>query len=519
MRVESRESAVECRKDGEEQNCLALRLPPYSFRLPPSPFRLRRAITLTEVLISMGILTLGLLGVAALFPVGGFYMQKAEVADRGSAIAQSVMNDVMARGMLNPGAWFVMVPSPATTPINSVNYLFPGIDGKYAPSVQRATFTRPFAETLSGGLKLTSNSVTISRQFGNAYVIDPMYVAAAVVRHQALNNFNPVAYPFPASALNVFPSTFTNAKYCKATQWDPWRTSANSGDRIWPVRRVTFQDTSGWSMNATIAESYFRGIDDVSTDLPARDDRPVRQNWDAIDDGKGGKTALAPQWAGDYSWIVSVVPTTNAARDGMARNPEGYAYDVSVVVFYKRLLPTEPAANTADTKPARSYERSVAASIVSTGLNGGEILLTDIGEIATSSAFEHLKIGHWIMLCGPHPNSNVNTTVNPPTGEPRFVMNWYQVLSIESDNTGILGFDPKMQRLVAVRGPEWPWLPQGNPVTDITNLSNSLCVAICRGAVAVHTKTMRLENPRGGAWGSAMTPIPPPTDPNTKWWN
>ena len=60
------------------------------------------ASRLTEVLIAMGILTLGLLGVAAVFPVGSLYMQKADIADHGSAIAQSVMNDIVARGMLNP---------------------------------------------------------------------------------------------------------------------------------------------------------------------------------------------------------------------------------------------------------------------------------------------------------------------------------------------------------------------------------------------------------------------------------
>ena len=64
------------------------------------------------------------------------------------------------------------------------------------------------------------------------------------------------------------------------------------------------------------------------------------QNWDTAN-VSGTQTPLARQWTGDYSWIVTVVPTTNAARDGMARNPEGFAYDVSVVVFYKRVLPAD----------------------------------------------------------------------------------------------------------------------------------------------------------------------------------
>ena len=43
--------------------------------------------------------------------------------------------------------------------------------------------------------------------------------------------------------------------------------------------------------------------------------------------------------------------------------------------------------------------------------------------------------------------------------------------------------------MVSLRGPEWPWQPS----TVATNVSNDLCVAICKGAVAVHSKTMRLE--------------------------
>ncbi len=462
---------------------------------PRSPLAAPRlGITLTEVLISMGILTLGLLGVAALFPVGGFYMQKAEISDRGSAIAQAVMSDIVSRGMLNPGAWYVMVPSPARLQANSPNYFFSGIDGKYSPRPKpaqtgdvAATFTRPLAEALSAGLKQSTDAMLISRQFGNAYVIDPMYVAAVTVRDVADGQYNPVAYPFPASALTVFPKTGGTWNYYKAPQWETWRSPQGANERTWPIRRVTFRDTSGWSADPTVAEHFCRAQDDLATDLPDRDDRPAIQNWDAPVVGSN-QTPLARQWTGDYSWIATVLPTSIAARDGIARNPESFAYDVSVVVFHKRTLPAEPAASIANSTPARASERSVAASVLSTGLNGGELLLTDTNDNPVS-AFEHLKSGHWIMLCGPHPNTTLT--------EPRFVLNWYQVLSIDSSGSG---FNPQMQRIVAVRGPQWPWLPQGDPINDNDKLSNSLCVAICRGAVAVHTKTLRLEGPRGSAW-------------------
>ncbi len=286
----------------------------------PSP-RLRRGLSLTEVLISMGILTLGLLGVASVFPVGSFYMQKAETSDKASAIAQSVMSEIMARGMLNPWAWYVMVPypQPSTNTLTSPNAFFSGIDGKYAPITQPdsgmsvATFARPFAEALTEGLKRNIDVAVLAKQFGHAFVIDPMFAAAAA--SNGSSKWNVTGYAFPATAYQTIPLS-SGGKYYNTRGWDPWRTTGNilsASDKTWPIRRVTFQQASGWALDKTMAESLFRGNDDLATDLPPRDDRPAAQKWDTWN-----SAPLARQWTGDYSWIVSVVPSTNAARDGMA---------------------------------------------------------------------------------------------------------------------------------------------------------------------------------------------------------
>ena len=468
------------------------------FRAPRSPLPAPRSgISLTEVLISMGILTVGLLGVAALFPVGGFYMQKAEIADRGSAIAQAVMSDIVTRGMLNPGSWYVTIP-PAG--LGAASRWFPS-DAKYAPALipdskKPGTYTRPFALALSEALEeapTQTDPAVVSKQIGSAIVIDPMGVAA--MAYPDISNPPPgnmASSAFPAGAYLVY---YTNPA------WAVW-------GQVWPVRRATFrQSSTGWQMDAATAEHYFRGHDELATDLPARDDRPARQNWDVVDVG-GAKLPLARQWAGDYSWLVTVVPTTNAARNGIARNPEGHTYDVSVVVFYKRVLPPGAVA-VATTSPAGAgefrrtmglNERAVTAKILSTGLNGGEFLLEAMNDGITESPFKNLRTSQWIMLCGPHPNSTLT--------DPRFVLNWYQVLAIDTEGTGISGFDPSTQRVLAVRGPQWPWRPAAS--LTATDISNNLCVGILNGAVAVHTKTMRLESPRSspvqfGSSGSHTT--------------
>jgi hypothetical protein len=498
----------------------------------PSSQPPRSAITLTEVLISMGILTLGLLGVAALFPVGGFYMQKADIADRGSAIAQSVMSELVSRGMLNPRSWYVVVPENGS---NAWNATFPS-DGKYSPgphTVKRSTFTRPFALTLAEALTQpafmsSQDPSLIGQQFGSAFVLDPIGVAAmafwndgAPLTNKAVpaNNWvNGPASIFPGAAYNALS---TNKFYPTTSAWGAWvETSGSSGPSgMWPVRRVTFRESStGWHLGPTMAEHYCRASDDLATELPPRDDRPALQTWDWANFG-GSPQPLARQWAGDYSWLVTVAPTTNAARDGMARNPEGHEYDVSVVVFHKRVLPLNALTVLESSSGQPEYlqtmsenERAVRASVMSTSLNGGELLLTDIDN-ASKDPFANLKSGNWIMLCGPHPNSK---DPDSPQGEPRFSLNWYQVVSIEGRETRLnnqgtespapLAGEPA-RRVVTVRGPQWPWTPSTNP----SNISNNLCVAICRGAVAVHAKTLRLEKNTMsfGASGSiTKTPYP-----------
>jgi hypothetical protein len=289
----------------------------------------------------------------------------------------------------------------------------------------------------------------------------------------------------------------------------------------WPVRRVTFQQANGWQMNTQVAEHFFRGKDDLATEFPPRADHPAAQNWDNVDlDGDGDKDPLARQWTGDYSWIVSVVPTSNAARDAMARNPESYAYDVSVVVFYKRTFPPPPTRDLpqADMISNVRNERVVNARIISTGLNGGEIFLHALGEVS-ESPYSQLKTGQWIMLCGPHPESHVQpipgSSPQSWMGEPRFVLKWYQVLSIDAEGTNVPGFNPTNDRIVAVRGPEWPWRPRleypsGQQNSDVAILSDQLCVGIVRGAVAVHTKTLRLNSSGSSGGGGGMAIITPP---------
>ena len=443
-----------------------MRLIPQPSTHNPQP---SRGLTLTEVLISMGLMTLGLLGVMSLFPVGSFYMQKAEVADRGSAVARSVMSDLVSRGMLNASAWRMVTTVP----------LAPAVPPLPSPDGASNAYSRPVGPAITAWLSAGMAPTPLAQRAGNIYILDPIAVAATSLAAAAPNNR--IAATFPAEA-----SKLTSATYSGVAAWQPWISPPGLND-YWPMRRVTLVQPGAVAgtvhrMNPPLAWSLFSSNSDLAFDQSGTSDQPALQllSYDA------SQKAMARQSTGDYSWIVTIAPTTVDARNSMGSG--AFAYDVSVVVFYKRGITPKLPVTTSEVKDnaeeLQKRERVVKAKIVSTGPNGGEVL---IEAVATwqSNLFQGLRAGQWIMLCGPKP---VMESVPPPA--PEFALGWYQVQAVDEDGAGVTGFDATTMRLLSLRGPEWLWQPQMN----VNDLSNNLCVGIMPGAVAVHTKTLRLQS-------------------------
>lgn len=83
----------------------------------------RNAITLLEVLIAIGILSVGLASVFALIPAAGHLSGKSLNYDRSATLAENAINDFLTRGFHNPRTW---VPSPLAP---SVEWPFSGGGG------------------------------------------------------------------------------------------------------------------------------------------------------------------------------------------------------------------------------------------------------------------------------------------------------------------------------------------------------------------------------------------------------
>ena len=79
-------------------------------RMQSSAASTRAGITLMEVLISIGILSVGLASVVALIPAGGSLAKKTIVEDRRGSMGAAAIADVFNYGMLNPAAWSAGTP-------------------------------------------------------------------------------------------------------------------------------------------------------------------------------------------------------------------------------------------------------------------------------------------------------------------------------------------------------------------------------------------------------------------------
>ncbi|WP_442482441.1 type IV pilus modification PilV family protein [Aeoliella sp. SH292] len=402
---------------------------PQTLASSPSP---RHGVTLTEVLISIGILAVGLLGAAAMFPVGSYFMQKGEVADRGAAIAQAAFADLVARGDLNPENWRA----------------WDAPNGVYQPMGQAMRNWM----SANAAVRINSGEADYQTQMnaaaGFVYIIDPLGTAGA---------------------FRAGDSTLTQLTMAPMRLATPMDFSANEFDGTWPVRRLCTKSMVMGNVlpSEPVARSLYMSGDDIAFDLPEEGDNPSQQQVIKGQNSSGDTVAVARQNRGDYSWMAMVAPTQSDAREAIGLNPSAYYFDVSVIVFYKR-----PIASISTT------ESLVKGYIVSTGTGGGEILLDSD---PLTDAYDDFKVGQWVMVSAPHPSSSEI--------EPLFFSQWYRVLSIndtpDNQGNGPAQFtNETTQRRIGLRGPDWPWKTAGTPVR----------VGIFPGAVAVHTKTMRLES-------------------------
>lgn len=106
----------------------------------------RHGITLMEVLIAIGILSIGLTSVAALLPAGGSQARKAIISDRAANLAENALADAITIGLTNPAKFSTPAPRTIVDPVSVISLVEPLAIGLFAQGRDDIIFAPPAEE-------------------------------------------------------------------------------------------------------------------------------------------------------------------------------------------------------------------------------------------------------------------------------------------------------------------------------------------------------------------------------------
>jgi hypothetical protein len=355
---------------------------------PQSPMtRRRRAITLLEVLISMFIMTVGLLSVASLVPLGKVQQARADKTVRSSACGRAAFREISVHGILNPNAWSL---GHVADPNDFTNYE-PAKDTRvYDPAAEAFRFTVNRFDPNSTGTYSTPSTV-----WGGfaPVVIDPLGVAG---------KFGPW-FPFPHAVVDA-----TTPPY-------PYAAPAPPVAPVLPRLTLTPYSAAFKSINnnmrAAMADLVFRNADDITFAEAASEDGLPSQILQSTHKRSS---------QGDYSWLVTIIPDSNLISTA---NYKSLPCTVSVAVFHKRSL-TIPG----------SGERMCFLDTTRGNIQDEIRLRLPAVDVAPQYAGDgkthlNVKAQQWIMLAGWNEIDHDNNVATPLVK--RWYYGWHRIIAVD----------------------------------------------------------------------------------------
>ncbi|MEZ6070137.1 MAG: hypothetical protein R3C10_07610 [Pirellulales bacterium] len=442
----------------------------------PRPGAARRGISLIEVLIATFIAAIGLLGLISLIPVGKYQIFEGTKSDRGATMGRAAVRELQVRGMLNPKNW-LPVTNTATATYSGYGNDCPWYDWD-APSSPQLP---------SNSQQSRYRGPAIPTDNGNSVCIDPLFISR---QYTVDSNNDGVPDSLPTS---VPPQLLGQFPYPLDAEQDRLKQGGLDVDNApgqFPnpprMTRVSLRAQSILPstpstiavprMDVALAERVFSLGDDLLFEKASSDVRPHQ-----LFAASSSNTPLHRQFAGDYTWLVTVTPEERGAIASQDYNLQRRLYTVSVVVFYKRQM-VPPLTARSDRNDGPPSERLVLADLQggSLGYGGGDVRLWLPSQWASSSPgnptdMPNTRAGQWLMLA--------HWVPDPFNGPSRAVFRWYRVVASEGEpvvNTAT----GEPEQYVSVVGPDLvPWQGSGSTVH----------AALFDGVVAVYQKTMQLD--------------------------
>ncbi|HLA84122.1 MAG TPA: hypothetical protein VJL29_04955 [Thermoguttaceae bacterium] len=425
-------------------------------------------MSLLEVLIAMAIITLGLLGLAALVPMGHFAVVESTKADRSSACGRAAVADVKTRRLLDPNLWAAFSPS-----ISAEWHSF-------------STTNTP--------------EVAADLYYGDAVVIDPQFVS----------NNHPNLASGDVGHLAAFPYGIKNPT---DLDWKPCY-----------LDRLAFRGLiNNPLLPAPAAAQLFTWADDLVYETESRDsDARTRSVYlrstgevSAVPPFASPDDRLRQERSGNYSWLMTLLPSeTEGPLNPTARR----TYGVSVAVFFRRDLDYQPADSsnppTAENMPT---ERLAKVVFTGGGYGGGDATIyvptvdganwfgLKVDDKKAYAAYLNVRKDQWILVMGLKPDTRLSSFSRPSQlDDHRRVAQWYRVVAVDevqrhsevaaTEITTIGSGNDAYYRRVTLAGPDWdanvwdPTLPASPAPTTIT-----AAAVLIDDVIGVYTKTIELD--------------------------
>ncbi|MBM4004332.1 MAG: prepilin-type N-terminal cleavage/methylation domain-containing protein [Planctomycetes bacterium] len=404
----------------------------------------RAGLSLMEVLISIAVIAIGLLGVAVLLPVAGKAARDGITYDNATRVGQNMLREFQLRGFAQPDAWYSAdntVPPIVVQQINNTNTMTCDLVFGVNPSYEAFVDDRQ-----PGPMGPTSLNQRIPLETGDTLTQpDPGYqgidVGASSVRlarHKKAFCIDPLFYARQIANNNITIPTLSSNRY---TFFPAIAVSQADEPRM---KRVTLRNSAGGGpMLLSQADKIFRYSDDLSLETD-RDPLILPKQIFAREPNTGRDVVRESE--GRLSWFATIAPRTTMLAD------QQDLYTLSIVVCRAR------------TFFGIEEQMAFVSGATGAGVGGGEVELT-------SSLPMSLRQGDWLMLARYHDFGS--------GFEPLF--KWYRV-SATDGVTNVVKAD------VTLQGPDWNFDPVLITYAFLVN-----------DVVAVYERTIRLDT--SSLWG------------------
>jgi Tfp pilus assembly protein PilV len=410
---------------------------------------MRRGVTLLEVLFSIILLSVGILGSVAVFSMAMAQARKGRTADTVQVAAHSAVSSFTAEGMDDRTRWLRWDAA------NSQTAFFP-LNMNDAPS---ASAPNPY--------------------YGRAFCIDP--------RGFEQNRITDIQQGQTNSGLWAwFPAV---------PEVSPTPNAVPNGSRMMRLT-LTNGPTGAAPMPFAMADKLFRVEDELIYERPEDNTLPAIGLHTQVDTGSGN-IAGRRQEEGRATWMATLVPKLAPAKEARLELQGGTyverkldvvpnEYVLSVAVFYNR-TPDMEVPNAGD-RPWNEWTAKVlSGDFHAQGNGGGEITITtnDPAQDPTFNAEQYLDIarGSWLMLARTVPTATT----------PIQHWQWYRV----SDASDVRPSGNRWERDVTLIGGDWPvdLFPRqvaGGQVTHGDGTQDECDVVIVPNVAHVYERTIKL---------------------------